>query len=122
MNIDSGHGGQTKDLNGDEIDGWDEGQDDCLCLISSFPTNSGNLPVIYPVDFRKAGHIIDDEMHKIMVKPLPIGCRLTVNCFKTAFIAVTTYAHLFLNLRVSSILVILEPCWTCLTSTPLMEG
>jgi hypothetical protein len=21
-------------------------------------------------------------MHKIMVKPLPIGCRLTVNCFK----------------------------------------
>ncbi|GLB36836.1 putative caspase domain containing protein [Lyophyllum shimeji] len=53
----SGHGGQTKDLNGDEIDGWDE--------------------VIYPVDFKKSGHIIDDEMHDIMVKPLPAGCRLT---------------------------------------------
>ncbi|KAG6916975.1 Ca(2+)-dependent cysteine protease [Tephrocybe rancida] len=53
----SGHGGQTKDLNGDELDGFDE--------------------VIYPMDFKKAGHIIDDEMHDIMVKPLPSGCRLT---------------------------------------------
>jgi hypothetical protein len=25
VNLDSGHGGQTKDLNGDEVDGWDEG-------------------------------------------------------------------------------------------------
>ena len=23
--VDSGHGGQTKDLDGDEADGWDEG-------------------------------------------------------------------------------------------------
>ncbi len=38
--IDSGHGGQTKDLDGDEADGFDE--------------------VIYPVDFEKAGHIVDD--------------------------------------------------------------
>ncbi|KAF5376933.1 hypothetical protein D9615_007299 [Tricholomella constricta] len=53
----SGHGGQTKDVNGDEVDGWDE--------------------VIYPVDFKANGHIIDDEMHNIMVKPLPAGCRLT---------------------------------------------
>jgi len=53
----SGHGGQTKDLDGDEIDGYDE--------------------VIYPVDFKKAGHIVDDLMHDIMVKPLPPGCRLT---------------------------------------------
>ncbi|KAF8274852.1 caspase domain-containing protein, partial [Lactarius quietus] len=53
----SGHGGQTKDLNGDEGDGYDE--------------------VIYPVDFKKAGHIVDDEMHDIMVKSLPAGCRLT---------------------------------------------
>lgn len=53
----SGHGGQTKDLNGDEIDGWDE--------------------VIYPVDFKTHGHIIDDDMHEILVKPLPAGCRLT---------------------------------------------
>ncbi|THV08318.1 hypothetical protein K435DRAFT_7433 [Dendrothele bispora CBS 962.96] len=53
----SGHGGQTQDLDGDEIDGMDE--------------------VIYPVDFRKRGHIVDDEMHRIMVKNLPPGCRLT---------------------------------------------
>jgi hypothetical protein len=53
----SGHGGQTKDLDGDEEDGYDE--------------------VIYPVDFRQAGHIVDDEMHEIMVKPLAAGVRLT---------------------------------------------
>ncbi|KAL9079525.1 MAG: hypothetical protein Q9157_001583 [Trypethelium eluteriae] len=53
----SGHGGQTKDLDGDEDDGYDE--------------------VIYPVDFRNAGHIVDDEMHRIMVAPLQAGVRLT---------------------------------------------
>jgi hypothetical protein len=53
----SGHGGQTPDLDGDEDDGYDE--------------------VIYPVDFRTAGHIVDDEMHRIMVTPLKPGVRLT---------------------------------------------
>ncbi|KFY88221.1 hypothetical protein V500_06462 [Pseudogymnoascus sp. VKM F-4518 (FW-2643)] len=53
----SGHGGQTKDLDGDEPDGYDE--------------------VIYPVDFRQVGHIVDDEMHRIMVTPLQPGVRLT---------------------------------------------
>lgn len=53
----SGHGGQTPDLDGDEDDGYDE--------------------VIYPVDFRQAGHIVDDEMHRIMVQGLPAGVRLT---------------------------------------------
>lgn len=53
----SGHGGQTKDLDGDEEDGYDE--------------------VIYPVDFRQVGHIVDDEMHRIMVMPLKPGVRLT---------------------------------------------
>ncbi|QYS96381.1 Metacaspase-1B [Trichoderma simmonsii] len=53
----SGHGGQTKDLDGDEPDGYDE--------------------VIYPVDFRQHGHITDDEMHRIMVTPLQAGVRLT---------------------------------------------
>ncbi|KAM5501342.1 Ca(2+)-dependent cysteine protease [Microsporum canis] len=53
----SGHGGQTADLDGDEEDGNDE--------------------VIYPVDFRTAGHIVDDEMHRIMVQPLVPGVRLT---------------------------------------------
>ncbi|KAJ6628363.1 peptidase C14, caspase domain-containing protein [Mycena sp. CBHHK59/15] len=53
----SGHGGQTPDLDGDEVDGYDE--------------------VIFPVDHRTHGHIVDDEMHAIMVKSLPTGCRLT---------------------------------------------
>jgi hypothetical protein len=53
----SGHGGQTEDLDGDEEDGYDE--------------------VIYPVDFRTAGHIVDDEMHRIMVQNLQPGVRLT---------------------------------------------
>lgn len=33
--------------------------------------------MIYPVDFRQAGHITDDEMHRIMVKSLKPGVRLT---------------------------------------------
>lgn len=53
----SGHGGQTRDLDGDEEDGYDE--------------------VIYPVDFRQVGHITDDEMHRILVRPLAAGVRLT---------------------------------------------
>ncbi|PLN85828.1 caspase domain-domain-containing protein [Aspergillus taichungensis] len=53
----SGHGGRTPDLDGDEEDGYDD--------------------VIYPVDYRVAGHIVDDEMHDIMVRPLPPGARLT---------------------------------------------
>lgn len=53
----SGHGGQVPDKDGDEVDGLDE--------------------VIYPVDYKKAGIILDDVMHRIMVKPLPEGCRLT---------------------------------------------
>ncbi|OCF36254.1 metacaspase-1 [Kwoniella heveanensis CBS 569] len=54
----SGHGGQTKDLDGDEDDGYDE--------------------VIYPLDHKQAGHIVDDEReHHLLVKPLPAGCRLT---------------------------------------------
>ncbi|KAF7974172.1 hypothetical protein HWV62_13301 [Athelia sp. TMB] len=39
---DSGHGGQTRDLDGDEIDGYDE--------------------VIFPVDYLTAGHIVDDAV------------------------------------------------------------
>lgn len=53
----SGHGGQTKDRDGDEEDGHDE--------------------VIYPLDHEVAGHIVDDDMYEIMVRGLPIGCRLT---------------------------------------------
>ncbi|KAF8969377.1 caspase domain-containing protein [Flammula alnicola] len=53
----SGHGGQTKDLDGDEADGYDE--------------------VIYPMDYEANGHIVDDLIHDIMIKPLPAGCRMT---------------------------------------------
>jgi len=53
----SGHGGQTSDLDGDEEDGSDE--------------------VIYPVDYKTAGHIVDDEIHFYVVKPLRAGVRLT---------------------------------------------
>jgi len=53
----SGHGGQVPDLDGDESDGYDE--------------------TILPVDWESAGQIIDDEMHDIMVRPLPPGVRLT---------------------------------------------
>ncbi|KAI1333215.1 caspase domain-containing protein [Xylariaceae sp. FL0255] len=53
----SGHGGQTEDLDGDEEDGYDE--------------------VIYPVDFKRAGHIVDDQIHDIVVRPLVAGVRLT---------------------------------------------
>ncbi|KAG1047087.1 hypothetical protein G6F43_010447 [Rhizopus delemar] len=58
---DSGHGGRVADTSNDEDDGYDE--------------------TIYPLDFDKfdgtSGQILDDEMHEIMVKPLPKGCRLT---------------------------------------------
>ena len=53
----TGHGGQTKDLDGDEEDGYDE--------------------VIYPVDYKSAGHIVDDHIHHILVRPLKPGVRLT---------------------------------------------
>jgi hypothetical protein len=53
----SGHGGQTEDTDRDEEDGSDE--------------------VIYPVDYKRAGHIVDDEIHHHVVKPLRAGVRLT---------------------------------------------
>lgn len=53
----SGHGGQIRDLDGDEVDGYDE--------------------FICPVDYQQSGVINDDEIHEIMVKPLAAGSRLT---------------------------------------------
>jgi hypothetical protein len=44
-------------LDGDEQDGTDE--------------------VIYPVDFQRAGHIVDDQIHDVVVRPLQPGVRLT---------------------------------------------
>ncbi|KAJ2927725.1 hypothetical protein H1R20_g9369, partial [Candolleomyces eurysporus] len=54
----SGHGTQIRDKDGNEIDGQDE--------------------VICPVDYKTAGYIDDDVLHEILVKDLPMGCRLTV--------------------------------------------
>ncbi|KAI0259902.1 caspase domain-containing protein [Gloeopeniophorella convolvens] len=58
----SGHGSQVEDQNGDESDGWDE----CIWTMNDVPGGSN-------------GEIIDDQIHKIMVKgrSLPRGCRLT---------------------------------------------
>eukprot|EP00612_Vaucheria_litorea_P003337 CAMPEP_0171461466 /NCGR_PEP_ID=MMETSP0945-20130129/5903_1 /TAXON_ID=109269 /ORGANISM="Vaucheria litorea, Strain CCMP2940" /LENGTH=1068 /DNA_ID=CAMNT_0011987819 /DNA_START=86 /DNA_END=3292 /DNA_ORIENTATION=+ len=54
----SGHGGSIPDDNGDEADGMDE--------------------TIIPLDFEKAGHIRDDEIHKILIAPLQDGVELTI--------------------------------------------
>lgn len=54
---DSGHGGRRRDTHGDEISGYDE--------------------TIYPVDYPSSGIIVDDLLHDLLVKPLPMGCRLT---------------------------------------------
>ena len=53
----SGHGGQAPARDGDEADGMNE--------------------TICPVDYQRAGMMEDDELHMILVRPLPIGCRLT---------------------------------------------
>ncbi|KAH6916790.1 metacaspase [Coprinopsis sp. MPI-PUGE-AT-0042] len=54
----SGHGTHVEDTHGDEHDGRDE--------------------AICPVDYEEAGVIVDDQLHELLVKPLPVGCRLTV--------------------------------------------
>ncbi|KAL3810103.1 hypothetical protein ACHAXA_010927 [Cyclostephanos tholiformis] len=53
----SGHGGSVKDVDGDEEDGMDE----TLC----------------PVDYQRAGVIVDDEVHAVLCRGLPKGVRLT---------------------------------------------
>lgn len=53
----SGHGSQSSDHDGDEVDGSDE--------------------TILPVDHKSAGQIVDDEMNALLVQQLPQGARLT---------------------------------------------
>lgn len=53
----SGHGGQERAVEGDEEDGYNE--------------------TILPLDYDSAGQMVDDELHARLVRPLPIGCRLT---------------------------------------------
>ncbi|KAL2902111.1 Metacaspase-1, partial [Bienertia sinuspersici] len=52
----SGHGSQQRNLNGDEVDGYDE----TLC----------------PLDFQTRGMIVDDEINDTLVKPLLPGVKL----------------------------------------------
>ncbi|EFJ51059.1 metacaspase type I [Volvox carteri f. nagariensis] len=52
----SGHGSQQYDRNGDEEDGYDE--------------------TICPSDFKRAGQIVDDELNRLMVRPLMPGVTL----------------------------------------------
>ena len=52
----SGHGVQKLDLNGDEVDGYNE----ALC----------------PADFERSGKILDDEINEIIVRPLGRGVKL----------------------------------------------
>ncbi|WFC98929.1 Ca(2+)-dependent cysteine protease [Malassezia yamatoensis] len=53
----SGHGGQEAAVEGDEEDGYNE--------------------TILPLDFQQTGQMPDDELHARLVRPLPVGCRLT---------------------------------------------
>lgn len=53
----SGHGGQEAAVEGDEEDGYNE--------------------TILPLDFQQTGQMADDELHARLVRPLPVGCRLT---------------------------------------------
>ncbi|GKY92137.1 hypothetical protein MPSEU_000185100 [Mayamaea pseudoterrestris] len=54
----SGHGGRVRDYSGDEEDGYDE--------------------TLIPVDFKTAGQIIDDDILKMLVKPMRAGVHVTV--------------------------------------------
>ena len=54
----SGHGGQVKDRDGDEADGFDS------CL--------------YPINHERDGPLLDDDLHALCVKYLPPGVRMTV--------------------------------------------
>lgn len=53
----SGHGGQAPAEEGDEDDGYNE--------------------TIIPLDYEEKGQMPDDELHQLLVRPLPVGCRLT---------------------------------------------
>lgn len=52
----TGHGIQTEDFSGDERDNLNE------CLL--------------PCDYRSSGCIVDDDINRILVRPIPRGCTL----------------------------------------------
>ncbi|KAM6497673.1 Caspase domain containing protein [Amanita muscaria] len=71
----SGHGGQKKDTTGQEADGLDE--------------------VIFPLDFKQKGDIVDNDLNQILVQPLPPGCRLTgiFDCCHSGTVLDLPYLH-----------------------------
>ena len=52
----SGHGGRTRDVSGDEADGFDS--------------------TLLPMDWKRAGAIVDDEINSTLIRPLIPGVRL----------------------------------------------
>ncbi|KAJ3351464.1 Ca(2+)-dependent cysteine protease [Allomyces javanicus] len=54
----SGHGGRVQDFSQDELDGFDE--------------------AIVPWDAWQNGFLVDDDLHRALIAPLPKGVRLTV--------------------------------------------
>ncbi|KAH8983984.1 caspase domain-containing protein [Lactarius hatsudake] len=63
----SGHATQIKDTHGDEPDGLDE----CMCAMDYMGDPQSSSSPTTP------GIIADEDVHDIMVRPLPSGCRLT---------------------------------------------
>lgn len=66
----SGHGGQRRDRDGDEIDYKDE----CIFPVDSIPITDASDEQILNAH---RNVIIDDELHLCLVSPLPAGARLT---------------------------------------------
>lgn len=118
----SGHGGRVKDLDGDEDDGYDE--------------------TLIPVDFKSAGHILDDDIYRDVVKAMPADVNVTVLVRTTIDIVMLTSILISISIliRMSSwckrwltrfrsvllcsallvwfvrwIVVTVEPPWTCRT-------
>jgi len=54
----SGHGGRVRDTSGDEADGYDE--------------------TLIPLDFKRAGQILDDDLYKRIVKRMAAGVTVVV--------------------------------------------
>jgi metacaspase-1 len=90
----SGHGGRIRDTSGDEADGYDEvsGSSGARLLLSSrLAWKNRHSPhedmlrcsapynqTLIPVDFQKAGQIVDDDLYKHLVKSMPAGVTVTV--------------------------------------------
>lgn len=54
----SGHGGRVRDISGDEETGYDN--------------------TLIPLDFKRSGHIVDDDILNMLVKPMRSGVNVTV--------------------------------------------